>query len=258
MEATIRLFESHCHLNDDRAFPDLEATLAEARGVGVERFMVIGIDATSSARAIELAECHEGVYASVGWHPNYAAQYTSAKLGRLRAMLEHPKAVAVGEIGLDYHWDYASPTEQARALQDQLALAADVGKPVIFHVRKAYDELLALLGPAAPARWVLHCFSGDDEHARRALAMGAYFGFDGPLTYPKSEATRRIAAMLPRDRVLIETDSPYLAPHPHRSKPNRPAWLTYVNDALAQVWGMGADECAETTFANAARFFGVD
>lgn len=252
------LFDTHCHLNDVEAFPDPASVIAEAREAGVERMVVIGVDIASSRLALGIAERHEGVFASAGLHPNYASDYEPGQLVEIEQLLCHPKCVALGEIGLDLHWEFATIEQQRRALRDQLELAETTGTPVIFHCRDAYAPLLDILEASPPRRFVMHCFSGDERDAARARALGAYYGFDGPLTFKKNEALRALAATLPRDRILIETDSPWLTPHPHRGKRNRPAWLPLINEALAAALCLSADECAALTTANAERFFGLE
>jgi TatD DNase family protein len=215
----------------------------------------VGCDMVSSRAAIDLAERYEGVNAVVGWHPNYTAKYEKSSLADLRQMLAHPKVVAMGEIGLDWHWEYATPEQQKAALLDQLNLAREVAVPVVFHCREAYPDLLAILEGLPRNPYLFHCFSGDEVDARRAVALDAYFGVDGPISYKSAGALRDIVRSLPRDRIVVETDSPYLSPMPHRGKPNRPAYVAYVNGALASTLGMTAEECAALSTANATRFF---
>lgn len=253
----MRLIDTHCHLNDAKAFPDVDATLVAAAEAGVDRVIVVGIDTESSRRALELAESHEGVFAVVGWHPTSAAAFSDSELQAIEMMLASPKAVAVGEIGLDFYWDKSTPEQQYACLTAQLDLAKSVGKPVVFHCRDANDELLAFLESRPVIPYLFHCFSGDSGHAARALALGALLGVDGPLTYPKNDALRSLMADVPRDRVVIETDSPYMSPVPFRGKPNRPDWVVHVNEALAGCWGVSVEECAQLTTANAERFFGL-
>lgn len=253
--ACVRLIDTHCHLNDAKAFLDPAAVIAAAASAGVDRLIVIGVDEDSSRRAVELADRFPGVYAVVGWHPTSAAQYSSEMLRAIEEMLSHPKVVAVGEIGLDFYWDKSTPDEQYRCLNDHLDLADSVGKPVVFHCREANDELLSVLEQRPVRPYLFHCFSGDASHAARAMKLDAYFGFDGPITYPKNDALRAIASSVPRKKLVIETDSPYMAPVPHRGKPNQPAWVAFVNDALASAIGVTPLECAQLTTANAERFF---
>ena len=251
----MRLIDTHCHLNDSKAFPEPADAVREANEAGVERMVVVGVDEESSRRALRLAEEIDCVYAVVGWHPTSAGEYTQEGLTQIETMLEHPKAVALGEIGLDFYWDRTTPEQQYACLRDQLELAARTGASVVFHCRDAYDELLSLLEGRDPVPYLFHCFGGDFAQAERAVALGGYFGVDGPISYPKNDDLRSVFAGLPRDRILVETDSPYMAPVPHRGKRNRPAWAVYVNDALAGALGITPGECAELTTANAERFF---
>lgn len=254
----VMLVDTHCHLNDVEAFPDPDRAIEEALAVGVGRLIVVGVDAASSELAVEIAERHPGrVFATVGWHPNYAASFDEAGLARVVGLLERPSVVALGEIGLDEHWDFASPEQQEIALAAQLEIASDFGKPIVFHCREAYARLLGTLEarPEGDPPYVFHCFSGDADDARRAQSLGGWFGVDGPITYRKADALRSLVAKLPPDRLLIETDSPWMTPHPHRSERNRPALLPLINEGLAPALGMTAEECAALTSANAQRLF---
>lgn len=253
----LTLIDTHCHLNDREAFADPRAAIDEALDKGVTACIVIGVDLESSARAVELAEEHSEVYATVGCHPNYASNYGCADLQLYKAWLSHPKVVALGEVGLDFHWDYATPKAQEMCLLEQLPLALKAQKPVVFHCREANSELLLLLEQQPANRFVLHCFSGNQEDALRAQRLDCWFGIDGPITYPKSVELRELVKGLPRDRILIETDSPWLSPHPFRGKPNRPANLALINGALATALGMSDEDCAAMTTANAINVFGL-
>jgi TatD DNase family protein len=251
----VRLTDTHCHLNLKEHFPDPESEIQRSLDAGVTTLILVGIDVATSARAIEIAERYPTVYAVVGFHPNYSASYSPADLQGIEELAKHPKAVAIGEIGLDFHWDAATPDQQERSLRDQLALAEDGGLPVVFHCRKAYPELLSIL-EALPVRpYLFHCFSGDGQDLQRAIRLGGFFGVDGPITYKKSTELRALVKSMPRERIVIETDSPYLSPEPLRGKPNVPANLRFVNNALATVLTISAEESATLTSANAARFF---
>jgi len=252
-----QLFDTHCHLNLVDSFPDPSPFFERARDVGVTRLALVGLDPATGRRALEMAEPLDGVYAIVGRHPNYAAHYVRSELDEYREMLSHEKAVAMGELGLDYHWDFASKDQQLRCLTDQLDLAAELEVPVVFHCREAYADLLDLLESRPAHPYLFHCFSGNADDARRAAALGCCFGFDGPLTYKKSDALRELVKKLPTDRIVLETDSPYMAPAPQRGKPNEPSYLPLINEALAQVLGIGVLDCAGLTTRNALRFFRI-
>jgi TatD DNase family protein len=253
----MRLIDTHCHLNFEEAFPNPAEALSRARQNHVVACLVVGCDLETSRRAVELAEQHEEVFAVVGFHPNYAASFTPDCLQEVRRMAERPKTVAIGEVGLDYHWDYATPEQQKACTLAHLILAADLDMPVVFHCREAWDDLLAWLETDAPrpARPIFHCFSGNAQHARRALALGGYLGVDGPVTYKKADDQRTILAQAPQDRLLLETDSPYLTPHPFRGKPNEPALLPLIARGLADAIGSSMEKVAERTYANALAAF---
>jgi len=252
-----KLIDTHCHLNDREAFPDPRGAIEEAASAGVFGICVVGVDLDSSYLAVELADHWPGVHAIVGHHPNYASSFDERALHVYAQLLDHPKVVALGEIGLDFHWDFATREQQEDCLRPQLELAAERNVPTVFHCRNAYPELLDVLKEFRPLQPVLHCFSGTDLQAKIAVELGCCFGFDGPLTYKKSIETRAIAAWLPEDRILIETDSPWLAPEPYRGKPNRPALLSMVNAALALARGISESESAAMTTRNACRIFGI-
>jgi TatD DNase family protein len=249
------LIDTHCHLQDSKAFPDIAPALAAAQEAGVEQFIVVGTEPSDWDKAIQLSDRHENIFAIVGWHPNYASAFTPDSLTVLESLLGHPKVLACGEIGLDYHWDYTPREKQFEALGAGLDLAARLGKPVVFHAREAYSDLLDLLEQRAPHDYLFHCWAGDEAEAQRAVALGAYFGVDGPVTYPKAEPLRDVLRTIPLERLVIETDSPYMSPHPFRGKPNQPAYVRYVCDGLAKALGISFEECAEVTTANAQRFF---
>lgn len=251
------LIDTHCHLNDAKAFPDPEAELALCRENGVEQLIVVGTNPEDWTRAVAMAERFENVYAIVGWHPNYTAHYDSATLPALEAHLAHPKVLALGEIGLDYHWDYAPRDVQFQALHDQLEIGFRLGLPIVFHARDAYSDLLDVLEEKGAHTYLFHCFAGTVEEARRGVALGSYFGVDGPITYKKADELRAVMASLPQDRIVIETDAPYMAPAPFRGKPNRPAYVKYVNEGLATALGMDPETCAAITTGNARRFFEI-
>ena len=254
----VELFDTHCHLNLADHFPDPDAEIARAKEAGVTRLALVGIDLETSRRSVEIAERHEGVYAVVGWHPNSAAQWCSSLIPQIEELLSHPRSVALGEIGLDYHWDFATPEQQKTCLNDQLDLAAKLNKPVVFHCRKAYDDLLDILEKREKGPYLFHCFSGDSVHANRVEKLGGFIGVDGPITYKKSEELRQLCRHWPRNRIVLETDSPYLSPEPYRSKPNHPANLQFINAKLAECWNSSPEETAKKTTENALRFFGLD
>ncbi|MFN4292534.1 MAG: TatD family hydrolase [Thermoflexales bacterium] len=254
------LFDTHCHLDVAAFDADRDAAIARARAAGVSRFLNPAYDLESSRRAVALAQTHAGVVAAVGVHPNDAADFDEAKLAELRALARAPQVVAIGEIGLDYYRRTTPPDKQIQAFIAQLALAGELNLPVIVHCRDAYDDALALLrehGRGLPGL-VMHAFSGRKEHLRAALALGVYIGIGGPVTYPNAHALRDVVKAAPLERIVIETDSPYLAPQSHRGRRNEPAHVVEVARAIAEIRGMSARDIARITTDNGRRLFGLN
>ena len=251
------LVDTHCHLDFPEFDPDRDQVVEAARAAGVAAMITIGVDVASSRRAVDLAERYAGVYAAVGIHPHSAEEATLAALKELRRLAGHPRVVAVGEIGLDYHRGRAGEVAQKRALRAQLELAAELGLPVIIHQRDAVDDLWALLtAPATPrVPGVLHCFSAGPQWAMRWAEAGWFVGLDGPVTFKNGEDARAVARAVPLDRLVVETDAPFLAPHPHRGRRNQPAWVRLVAERIAQERGLSLEELAARTTANAVRLF---
>ncbi|HET6644646.1 MAG TPA: TatD family hydrolase [Fimbriimonadales bacterium] len=245
------MIDTHCHLNLVDLFPDPDRAVERALAAGVMKMIAIGIDEKSSLAAVQLAERLEPVYACVGIHPTSSRGFSGAD--RIEALCAHPKTVAIGEIGLDYHWDTATPEEQVVALEAQWSVAIRLAMPVVFHCRDAYDPLLTWLEsqPAFPPSMVFHCFSGNSDQARHALDLGCYLGVDGPVTFKSATGLRGILAGVPADRLLLETDSPYLTPHPYRGKPNEPALLPLVCAGLADCRAVDSATVEAETDANA-------
>jgi TatD DNase family protein len=251
------LTDTHCHLNLSEYFPEPLGAIERARAAGVKRIVNVGIDDATSRAAVKLANANDGVFACVGWHPTSAAKYTDVDI--VAELCSHPMTIAIGEIGLDYHWDYSTPEEQFRSLNAHWSLACELQMPVVFHCREAYDDLLDWLAEQStyPPTCVLHCFAGSADQAAKALSLPThlYFGVDGPITYKNADGLREIVSALPTDRILLETDSPFLTPHPHRGKPNEPAMIPLICQRLAEVFNMAVEECAELTDANAKAAF---
>ena len=258
------LIDTHCHL-DFNAYDGLrDEIVAEAAASGVTRIINPGTDLDRSRAAIALAETYPGVYAAVGVHPNSTADFSAAHLVTLRDLAAHPKVVAIGEIGLDYYWDDSPKDVQWGAFEAQLDLAAALELPVIIHNRDASDDVLAVLSawtatlPAAlrDRPGVLHSFSAPLVVAERGLALGFCLGFTGPITFKNADELRHIAARVPADRLLVETDGPFLTPHPYRGRrPNRPAYVRFIAERLAALHALPFDEFAARTTANAGRLF---
>jgi TatD DNase family protein len=250
----VRIVDSHCHLDDPQFDPDREEAIARARQAGVEQMLAIGTGGgpPDLEAAIRLADRYDFIYATVGVHPHDAAKATAETFDRLRSLARHPKVLMVGEIGLDYHYDYSPREVQREVFATQLELAAEAGKPVTIHTREAWEDTIALLARYGHGG-VMHCFTGDARQAKEALDLGFHLSFGGVVTFPKAEANREAARMAPADRLLIETDCPYLAPVPRRGKRNEPAFLVETARKLAEVRGMGLDEVAAATTRNFQR-----
>jgi len=255
----VTLVDTHCHLDAHAFTGDLDVVMARAAAAGVTRVIVPALDLASAQTILGLADEYEGLYAAVGVHPNSASGWRDEWIDDLYALAAHPQVVAIGEIGLDYYWDKTPPATQHHAFARQLELAAELGLPVIVHNRDASADVLRLLAASPLAGrerpGVLHSFSADWPTAEAALALGYYLGFTGPLTFKKADDLRAIAARAPLDRILIETDSPYLSPEPHRGRRNEPAHVRLVAERLAELRALPLTQLAQATTANAEQLF---
>lgn len=251
--------DSHAHLNDEAYSEDLEDILNAAREVGTAAIIVVGFDLPSSIRAVELAAQHDMIWAAVGIHPHDAKIWDCGVEAELRQLLEKPKVIAVGEIGLDYHYDYSPREAQQQAFKEQLALAKQYNKPVIIHSREANQDTMTILtnDNIGDAGGVMHCFSGSRETAMECLRLGLYISFAGPLTFPNAVKLRETAESIPLDRVLIETDAPYLTPVPFRGRRNEPARVGLVGAKLAEIKGLPPEQIMAATVANTRKLFGI-
>ncbi len=260
--SSIHLVDTHCHLGWHAFDADRDAVIRRAVEAGVARMVTVGIDVPSSRGAIELADRYAAVYAAVGVHPNDAANFDESALAELRILAQHPRVVAIGEIGLDNHWKTVAPDAQARAFEAQLDLAANVGKPVIVHNRDATEALMAMLTRKfthhAPrfTSGILHSFSDSLAVAQRAFELGLLIGLSGPITFKKSRDLRELVQAVPPDRFVVETDAPFLAPEPRRGRRNEPAYVRHIAECIAQARGVSVSDIAGQTTANAARLFG--
>jgi TatD DNase family protein len=247
------VFDTHCHLGYD-ADADPRAEHARAVAAGVTGMVVVATDAASSRGARALANL-PGVRWSAGLHPNDATRF-AAEWPAIEALAREPGCAAIGETGLDCYRDRAPLDQQEASLRAHLALARELDLPVILHCRNAFAPLFAVLRSEPPCRGVMHCFSGGRDEARHALDLGYYVSFAGPLTYPKNDALRAVAAFVPADRCVVETDAPFLPPQPFRGKRNEPAYVVHTLQALANVRGLSLADAAKLTFDNAIALFG--
>lgn len=253
------IFDTHAHYDSSAFNPDREAVLAALPEAGVALVVDPGCDLPSSRAALALAEQLPHVYAAVGIHPEDCAGYTDADLETLRALCRHEKAVAIGEIGLDYYWAENPPREfQQQVFRRQLELAVELDMPVIIHDREAHGDCLEIVKEYPGLRGVFHCFSGSPEMAAELLKRGWYLGFDGPITYKNAKRAPEVAAVTPLDRILVETDAPYMTPVPFRGKRNDSRYLSYVLETLATWKGVTPEEMANIALENGKRLYGLE
>jgi len=247
-------FDNHCHLDDAHLPGGTDGALEAARRAGVTGFITVGTDAEHSQASIAIAARHPDVWATVGLHPHDAKNGVDTIVG----LLDDPKVVAVGECGLDYFYDHSPRAVQRQAFAEQVELAHRRALPLVIHTRDAWDDTFSILSEqGAPARTIFHCFTGGPSEAKRCLDLGAYLSFSGIVTFKTAGELREAAQLCPTDRLLVETDSPYLAPVPHRGRRNQPAYVPLVGACLAEVRGMPVEEVAACTLVNASVAFAL-
>ncbi len=255
----LEFFDTHAHLDADAFATDVDDVVAAAAQAGVRHILTIGIDLATSRSAVELAQRLPGVYAVVGIQPNYAAEMKPGDFDQIVSLLQQPRVVGIGETGLDRYWDHAPIEVQAELFDLHLDLAAKTGLPFVVHCREAEADVVGQLRNAferhGQLRGVMHSFCGDQRTADACLEMGMHISFAGMLTYRRNEELRAVAKTIPLDRLLIETDAPYLAPQPRRGKRNEPAFVTMTAECLAEVHALPLDQIAAATTENAKRLF---
>ena len=252
------IFDTHAHYDDRKFDPDRDAVLASLPESGVGLVVDPGCDGASSRAAAALAARYEHVYAAVGWHPEEWESWDEQSLDLLRALAGEKKTVAIGEIGLDYYWDKDHKELQKVMFERQINLALQRDLPVIVHDREAHEDCLSMVDGYPSLRGVFHCFSGSPEMAAELLRRGWYLGFDGPVTYKNNKKAAAVLAVTPLDRILVETDSPYMAPEPVRGRRNDSRNLPYVIARLAEIKGVTPREMERITFENGCRLFGIE
>lgn len=256
------LIDSHAHLDDAAFDADRDAVVARAREAGVAAIVTVGADLASSRKAVDLAERYHSVYAAVGVHPHDATRVNDAALAELRALAAHPKVVAIGETGLDFYRDLSPRPAQLNAFRAHLELAAELDLPAIVHDREAHAEVMRELEDwtraNSRARGVLHCFSGDEEMAHRAADIGFWVSLAGTVTFAKASRPQRVAAAIPLERLVVETDCPYLAPEPRRGRRNEPAYVRLVAERVARLRGIQLEQVARASTAGARALFGLE
>ena len=251
-------FDTHAHYDSGKFNADREEVLRAVHESGVALVVDPGDCAATSARAVAIAQEYDFVYAAVGWHPEEAAGWTDDSLEQIRALAAQPKICAIGEIGLDYYWDASTKATQEIMLRAQLELALELDLPVIIHDREAHGDSLRIVCDYPGLRGVFHCFSGSAEMAKELIRRGWYLGFDGPVTYKSNKKAAEVLAVTPLERILVETDSPYMAPEPCRGKRNDSSLLVYVLEKIAALKGVSAEEMTRITQENGCRLFGIE
>lgn len=260
--------DTHCHLDMTAFKEDFDAAQKRAVDAGLEFIIIPALDCATAQKALVLARQRpDFFYLAVGIHPTYTAEVDPNCLSQLASLAVQPGVVAMGELGLDYYWDYATPAQQQAILMPQLDLASKLNLPLVIHNRDAEEDLGSILlnwqaslpaaHPLKTRPGVMHSYTGPQELARDLCEAGFYFGIGGPVTYKNGKDKQALVAMLPREKILLETDSPYLPPHPHRGKRNEPAYIPLIAAKVGEIWGMSAEETGRITTANAKRLFGI-
>ncbi|MGG3559936.1 TatD family hydrolase [Peribacillus frigoritolerans] len=254
------LFDTHVHVNAEQFNEDLEDVIDRAKEAGVDNMVVVGFDRPTIIRAMELIETYDFMYAAVGWHPVDAIDMTEDDLQWIEELSNHPKVVAIGEMGLDYHWDKSPKDVQMEVFRKQIRLAKKVGLPIIIHNREATADIVNILKEEEASRvgGIMHCFSGSAETALECINMNFYISLGGPVTFKNAKKPKEVAAAVPLDRLLIETDCPYLAPHPYRGKRNEPSYVKLVAEQIAEIKQLTFEEVSQATTENAKKLFGIN
>lgn len=255
------LFDTHAHLNDQQFDKDREQVICRAQEeYGVTGIINIGYNHETIRTSLALAEEVDFIYTAIGWHPHDATTFNEEALLWIKSLCSHPKVVALGEMGLDYYRNRSPREVQAEVFRQQIRLAREVKLPIVIHCREAYQDTLQILKEekAEEIGGVMHCFGGDQEVAAQCLEMGFMIGIGGPVTFKNGHLAQEIARWVPLDRLLIETDAPYLAPHPYRGKRNESGYVRLVAEKIAQLRGISFEELAQQTTANACRLFGLE
>ena len=253
------LFDTHSHLNSPKFADELDDLILRARENGVQKIVIPGYDYESNLRSLEIAAAREGIYAVVGYHPCDLNDLTDDHYQKLYDWAKLDYVVGIGEIGLDYHWDTTTPDLQDRMFRKQIAIAKELNLPIIIHDREAHGDILKILQEedAAKVGGIMHCFSGSWEFAQECMKLNFHISFGGPVTFKNGKRPAEVASKVPLDRLLVETDAPYLTPEPYRGKRNEPAYVKHVAERIAELRGMSLEDLAAQTTANACRLFRI-
>jgi len=254
------LFDTHVHLNARQYKEDREAVIQRAFDEGIKYMVVVGFNRETIPAALEIAEQYETIYAAIGWHPVDAIDCTAEDLKWIEQLSSHPKVVALGEMGLDYHWDKSPKDVQKEVFKKQITLAKELSMPIIIHNREATEDVLNILEEegAKEIGGIMHCYSDSPDYLDRILNMNFHISLGGPVTFKNAKLPKEVAKKVPLDRLLLETDAPYLAPHPHRGKRNEPALMTFIAKEIATLKGISYDELARQTTKNAKKLYGIN
>lgn len=252
--------DTHVHLNADQYENDVEEVIQRALDAGVKQMVVVGFDRKTINKAMELIETYPFIYGVIGWHPVDAVDCTEEDLQWIKELAAHPKIVGIGETGLDYYWDKSPKDIQQELFRKQIQLAKDVQLPIVIHNRDATGDVVRILQEeqASEAGGIMHCYSGSVETARQCIDMNFYISLGGPVTFKNARMPKEVAKEIPLDKLLIETDAPYLAPHPYRGKRNEPSYVPLVAEEIARLKEISVEEVAEQTTANAKTIFAME
>ena len=256
----MRIVDTHCHLNDEALYKDLDDVISRARQAGVEKMVVIGWDKASSELAIKIAEQYENIYAVIGFHPENVFDINDDVLYKTLELCKKPKVVGIGEIGLDYHWtkDLEKREIQKQYFIKQIEFANKVGFPISIHSREAFNDTLEILKEHKPMHGgVMHCYSGSVENINDIINLGLYIGLDGPVTFTNAKTPKEVAAEIPLEKLVVETDCPYLSPHPLRGTVNEPANISLIVDAIAEARGMSKKHLLDVLYQNSCKLFNL-
>jgi TatD DNase family protein len=251
------LIDTHVHLNADQFKENVDEVIKRALNEGVGKMIVIGFDKPTNLKAIELAEKYDFIYATVGYHPTEATHIKEEDFELLKKQLTHKKVVGIGECGLDLYWDKDHLTEQTNVFTKQINLSKEFNLPLIIHMRDASKPMIETLRKHAPLKGIMHCYSGSAEMVDDFIDLGLHISLGGPVTFKNGHKPKAVAKVVPLDKLLVETDSPYLSPHPYRGKTNEPARVKLVAEAIAEIKSMTFNEISDITTKNAEKLFGI-
>ncbi|WP_436374392.1 TatD family hydrolase [Cytobacillus sp. BC1816] len=253
-------FDTHAHLNAEQYNEDLQEVIDRALNEGISNIVVVGFDRPTIEKAMELTEKYDFIYTSVGWHPVDAIDMTEDDLQWIEELSSHPKVVALGEMGLDYYWDKSPKDIQQEVFRKQIRLAKKVKLPIVIHNRDATADIVEILKEegAGEVGGIMHCFSGSAEIAKECVDMNFFISLGGPVTFKNAKKPKEVADVIPLEKLLIETDCPYLTPHPFRGKRNEPSYVKLVAEQIAEIKGLSVEEVAQATTENAKKLFGIN